>query len=276
MRVHFFVIIAAIVGIWAIASGCAGDNDSDDEDTGDDTSDDDATDDDATTDDDADDDVADDDASTTTTTVVTTTSTTTTTISDLVSEDFESYSVGQSPTGPWNIFEYGANNMEIVDGISKAGEGQFLKYAAGIGASDYGNAAMEILVGEDATFSFDIYRTAGASTHFMMTMNDGTWLEEVILDVEGATGKLRASTPTDGDVECADLPDDEWIGIAVDFLFADGQFDVLVNDVVTDCVDFDALHNAQQPFRLLQWMDYDDPGYGGTYFIDNIRVQAHR
>ncbi|MCL4236460.1 MAG: hypothetical protein KJ042_18305 [Deltaproteobacteria bacterium] len=269
MRPDVAALILAISWVLVAVAGCAGDDDDDSND--DDTGDDDTADDDVT-----DDDTGDDDTTTTTTTTTTVeTTTTTTTIPDLEFEDFESYTLGQNPTGPWSIFEFGANNIEIVDGVSKDGEGKFLQYGAGIGVGDYGNAAMDILVDEDATFSFDLYRTAGASTHFMMTMNDGSWLEEVILNIDGTTGKLFASTPSDGDLEGRDVPDDEWFRISVDFLFVEGRFDVLVNDEVTDCDDFDALHNAQQPFQLLQWMDYDDAGYGGTYYVDNIRVRPY-
>ncbi len=259
--------------------GSSGDDDATDDDTDDDSADDDSdddTDDDTGSDDDVDDDTGDDDTGTTTTTVTTTTTTTTTTLPDLYFDDFESYTLGEEPTSPWVVSKAGDTAYEIVDAIAKAGEGQFLQAAAGADSGDFGNAATYISIAEDAVYSFDFYRIAGASLELRISYYDGIWLDEVIVELAGATNKLQVWDSTiPGWIDCAAISYDEWQRLEILYHWYSGTIDVSLDGNLTDCEDVPLIHDDEQPMTLLQFLDFTSAGFGGTTYIDNVGIQSY-
>ncbi|MCC6159033.1 MAG: hypothetical protein IT350_13370 [Deltaproteobacteria bacterium] len=284
MRAALVSVLFAVLVFASGLTGCGGDDDDSgggsggDDDTGDDdTGDDDAGDDDVSdddADDDTDDDTGDDDTGTTTTTVTTTT--TTTTIPDLYFDDFESYAPDAAPTSPWVIQVNGATTITVADEIAKDGEGQFLKYVAGADSGDFGNASTYINIADDAVYSFDVYRLAGASLEMRISYHDGFWLDEVIVGFAGATNKLQAwDSSVPGWLECDTVSYDEWQRVEVVYYWYMGKFDVYLDGVLTACDDVPLNHDDEQPLTLVQFLDFTSAGYGGTAYLDNVGIQSY-
>ncbi|MCL4236461.1 MAG: hypothetical protein KJ042_18310, partial [Deltaproteobacteria bacterium] len=181
-----------------------------------------------------------------------------------------------APTSPWIIQKNGATAITVEDEIAKTGEGQFLKYAAGADSGDLGNAAASINVAEDAWYSFDFYRIAGASLELRISYHDGLWYDEVILGLSGATNKLQAWNATiPGWVDCATVSYDEWQRIEILYRWYSGKLSVYLDGELTNCEDVPLIHDDEKPMTLIQFLDFTSAGYGGTTYLDNIGIQSY-
>jgi hypothetical protein len=194
-------------------------------------------------------------------------------MSNIFTEDFNSYSTG-ALVDPWDASFIGGDTTATISTlVSKDGSGKALKIVGDGGQiPDYSTALYQFpdvaanlwvqfdvnVVDSDAEFGFQ-----GLANYLDYPLAESTVLV--------ANEMLRAMNGGIFDYEdCAAFSTGVWHTVGVYHDFQAGTYDVELDGAATNCTGLPYIFNFGMPFAYVQFLDWSDEDYDGEVWYDNI------